>query len=355
VSILTGFRRNGRVKGGRETGVRDKIFLDLYHMKIYTHLQFLIYFYIYCGGTMGTLRAVNASIIIAILICMVAPANAVVSPYNVDCGPPSDLGQLIEIPLTVDPPPDNCSVVEVKGYLKFYLITPWLPKFSFFAFEYTTFTPPTDSSGSTTITLPDIDESYILIPGPFPVLINVKFETDCEELDFNVFPGDSTECSDPIRTGCCQKEITTPQDTYYFCYTSYDIAGIDYQAGCPDFTTQYWCDYQAGLCNVPTAITIASFTAEPGDGAVTLNWETGDETDNLGFNLYRSESKNGLFAKINDALIFSKASNGLGAAYAYEDDDLKNGRKYFFKLEDVDIYGVKSMHGPVSVTPRLIY
>jgi hypothetical protein len=105
----------------------------------------------------------------------------------------------------------------------------------------------------------------------------------------------------------------------------------------------------------PTAITIASFTAEPGDGAVTLNWETGDETDNLGFNLYRSESRGGEFTKINDALIYSQASGGLGAAYTYEEDNLRNRRKYFFKLEDVDIYGVETMHGPVSATPRWIY
>ena len=40
---------------------------------------------------------------------------------------------------------------------------------------------------------------------------------------------------------------------------------------------------------VPTAVKLLSFTATGQKKAIVLNWETASETDNLGFNLYRSE------------------------------------------------------------------
>ena len=105
----------------------------------------------------------------------------------------------------------------------------------------------------------------------------------------------------------------------------------------------------------PTAITLASFDAKPGNSKVALIWTTGDETDNLGFNIYRADSKDGEYAKINSSLIASKVGSGLGTSYEFADSDVKNRTTYYYQLEDVDVNGVKTMHGPVSATPRLIY
>jgi hypothetical protein len=105
----------------------------------------------------------------------------------------------------------------------------------------------------------------------------------------------------------------------------------------------------------PTAITLASFDAKPGNSKVALIWTTGDETDNLGFNIYRAESKDGEYVKINSALIASKVGSGLGTSYEFTDSDVKNRTTYYYQLEDVDVNGVKTMHGPVSAKPRLIY
>jgi hypothetical protein len=104
-----------------------------------------------------------------------------------------------------------------------------------------------------------------------------------------------------------------------------------------------------------TAITLASFDAKPGNLSVKLVWVTGDETDNLGFNIYRAESKEGEYVKINGSLIASKVGSGLGTSYEFTDSDVKNRKAYDYKLEDVDINGVKTMHGPVKAVPRLIY
>jgi len=34
---------------------------------------------------------------------------------------------------------------------------------------------------------------------------------------------------------------------------------------------------------------------------------------------------------------------------------LKNRKTYYYKLEDIDVNGVSTFHGPVTATPRLLF
>ena len=97
------------------------------------------------------------------------------------------------------------------------------------------------------------------------------------------------------------------------------------------------------------AITLASFTATAGVGAVNLAWETGTEVDNAGFNLYRAAAADGPYTKVNTALIAAEGDPVSGASYTYLDQRLLPGT-YYYKLEDVDLNGVVTTHGPVSAT-----
>lgn len=103
-----------------------------------------------------------------------------------------------------------------------------------------------------------------------------------------------------------------------------------------------------------TLITLSSFTATPKAGQVILKWSTASEIDNAGFNLYRAESENGDYIKINNSLIPAQGAPAEGASYEYADSNVKNRRIYYYKLEDVDLTGVATFNGPVSATPRLI-
>ncbi|MEI6126353.1 MAG: hypothetical protein WCQ99_07330 [Pseudomonadota bacterium] len=103
-----------------------------------------------------------------------------------------------------------------------------------------------------------------------------------------------------------------------------------------------------------TLITLASFTATPKAGKVILKWSTASEIDNAGFNLYRSTSEDGDYIKINAALIPAVGSATQGASYDFIDDGLQNRKTYYYKLEDIDLNGTATMHGPVSATPRLL-
>jgi hypothetical protein len=105
----------------------------------------------------------------------------------------------------------------------------------------------------------------------------------------------------------------------------------------------------------PTVIKLSSFTAAPIAGQVLLNWSTETETDNAGLNIYRAESENGEYIKINDSLIPAQGSPTQGASYEFVDNDVQNRKTYYYKLEDIDLNGISTMHGPVSATPRMIY
>jgi len=104
-----------------------------------------------------------------------------------------------------------------------------------------------------------------------------------------------------------------------------------------------------------TLVTLIDFKAISGNRMVIFTWSTESEIDNAGFNLYRSESENGEYKKINDSLIPAEGSYIQGASYKFIDKDVKNRKTYYYKLEDIDLNGTSTMHGPVSATPRLIY
>jgi len=99
-------------------------------------------------------------------------------------------------------------------------------------------------------------------------------------------------------------------------------------------------------------VTLIDFKAVAGNSTVSLVWSTAGEIDNAGFNLYRSTSEDGEYIKINDSLIPAQGSSTQGASYEFIDNGLKNRKSYYYKLEDIDLNGTSTMHGPVSATPR---
>jgi hypothetical protein len=100
----------------------------------------------------------------------------------------------------------------------------------------------------------------------------------------------------------------------------------------------------------PTLVVLLSFTATGLQDSVLVQWTTASEIDHEGFNLLRSEAAAGPYARINAALIPGTGDPFSGADYSYTDLDVVTGKRYFYKLEAVDITGLGERFGPVSAT-----
>jgi hypothetical protein len=92
-------------------------------------------------------------------------------------------------------------------------------------------------------------------------------------------------------------------------------------------------------------VELAGFDGYARDGRAVLTWATANEYNHAGFNLYRegvSGTDEGR-VKVNDEIIVGKSP------YRFVDDDVEAGGSYKYYLEDVDLNGKGTLHGPVRV------
>ena len=93
-------------------------------------------------------------------------------------------------------------------------------------------------------------------------------------------------------------------------------------------------------------------------GAVVLTWATESEVDNAGFNLRRSERRDGRFTLVNAALIAGAGTTGERQTYTFTDTSAKPGVEYYYQLEEVSFVGkpqllsMRLLRGPVSAANR---
>lgn len=102
----------------------------------------------------------------------------------------------------------------------------------------------------------------------------------------------------------------------------------------------------------PTAVELTSFQALQADGGNLLEWETGFEVDNLGFNLYREVK--GKRSRVNPSIIGGSAllagqGTPLTAGRSYTWMDKKGSADTQYYLEEIDLDGTRTVHGPRSV------
>ena len=102
----------------------------------------------------------------------------------------------------------------------------------------------------------------------------------------------------------------------------------------------------------PTLVTLAGFHAWRARGDVHVNWKTASETDNAGFHLWRSDSVDGSYTRITGNLIPARGTTSSGAEYFYQDTDVEAGSIYWYKLEDIDLSGGSTFHGPIVAEPE---
>ena len=98
------------------------------------------------------------------------------------------------------------------------------------------------------------------------------------------------------------------------------------------------------------AVELSSFTASVSTNGVTLHWRTESEMNNLGFNVYRSEQRNGEYVKVNSARIKGAGTDATPHNYQFVDETVEDGKTYYYYLQDVDFNGNTHKSDLIKVT-----
>ncbi|MFC1898643.1 T9SS type A sorting domain-containing protein [Candidatus Cloacimonadota bacterium] len=104
----------------------------------------------------------------------------------------------------------------------------------------------------------------------------------------------------------------------------------------------------------PLPVTLSDFSASYSKNSAVLNWVTESETDNLGFNLYRSENSNGYedndYIQINATLIEGMGTTSQPTNYSFADEYPNiEGHTYWYWLQSVSVINELELYGPVSI------
>ena len=115
--------------------------------------------------------------------------------------------------------------------------------------------------------------------------------------------------------------LATVQDTYY---------GSQDDFGTPGHTS-----------NTPLPVSLSFFRPTLENGEVVIHWTTESELDNAGFNILRSDSKDGEFKQVNSELVQGAGTIGERNTYKWVDESAKPGPGvvYYYQIEDVSFAG----------------
>ena len=101
---------------------------------------------------------------------------------------------------------------------------------------------------------------------------------------------------------------------------------------------------------IPPQAKLINISATSQLQAIQLSWQSVQETDLLGFNLYRAESLFGSQIKLNPQLILAHTPGRLaGDAYQHLDDAAVTGKMYYYWIEWVG-KSSSEINGPVKAT-----
>ena len=95
---------------------------------------------------------------------------------------------------------------------------------------------------------------------------------------------------------------------------------------------------------------------EKGDGVYrnTVKWATASEVDNFGYDVYRGESEDGPFERINPEVIEGAGTSDEPNHYRYVDDTIDPRKTYFYYVESIAMSGVRERFTPIAKAPPKI-
>ena len=93
------------------------------------------------------------------------------------------------------------------------------------------------------------------------------------------------------------------------------------------------------IAGTPLPVELSFFRPTLENGKVTIQWTTESELDNAGFNILRSEARDGEFTQVNEQMIQGKGTTAERSTYKWVDTTAKPGAVYYYQIEDVSFAG----------------
>ena len=109
----------------------------------------------------------------------------------------------------------------------------------------------------------------------------------------------------------------------------------------------------------PAPVMLSHFSANRTSVGVVLEWVTQSELDNAGFNVMRSQTKEGQFVKVNPVLILGNGTTAERHTYAWTDTTTKPNVVYYYRIEEVSLSGDRQqlatvrLRGHISAKDKL--
>ncbi len=99
-------------------------------------------------------------------------------------------------------------------------------------------------------------------------------------------------------------------------------------------------------------VELVHFSASVSSGQIVLDWNTQSETDNMGFEIYRSTDPEKGYQCIasyhNSPSLVGAGNSNMAHQYRYVDGHIRKEIIYYYRLADVTFNGVRHFHGPVT-------
>ncbi len=169
----------------------------------------------------------------------------------------------------------------------------------------------------------------------------IRFSVSATDLD-----GDSVRFRWYVDRGS-SRSLTSSTSAYLFVSQRHDPGSLAVECLVFDDEDTVKVSWQV---TVFSAVELESFAAEsvPFEG-VRLVWRTARQNGVLGFNILRAEGEDSDYCLLNRALLPVREDR----LYTYLDPSAEPGRVYFYRLEDVDASGRKTLHEPLRVSVTL--
>ena len=111
----------------------------------------------------------------------------------------------------------------------------------------------------------------------------------------------------------------------------------------------------------PLPVSLSKFRPErmKDTGQIVIRWITESELNNAGFNILRSEARDGEFTKLNTKLIAGQGTTSERTTYEYADTSAKPNVVYYYQIQDVSLEGqvntlaTTHLRGNVSAAGKL--